>query len=315
MIIRRTLVLTSLVVSLIAPLASAQSVDHTDVASMVGAINAERARCSVPALAEDPRLDAIAESHSMEMARAHFFSHVSPSTGQPADRVSHAGLHWTTVAENIAINQSPEAAQQALLRSPGHHENMVERGQRAVGIGIVRQGDQVWVTQLFATLSDAPAAVVAAPPIAVAAPPPSVALSPADDDDEETDSDDDAEDSPPIAPMTAPMLPNLPVQGIPGLEQLLTGLGLARQPTPPAPAPAPAPAPTAARAAPSPQVYTLQTPFGPVRIEGPSSPAAPSAAAPTTPTPPRAAPPTPAPRTRTPAPARGRVVQIDTLDV
>jgi hypothetical protein len=95
------------------------------------------------------------------------------------------------------------------------------------------------------------------------------------------------------------------VQGIPGLEQLLTGLGLARQPTPP----------TAARAAPSPQLYTLQTPFGPVRVEVPPSLAAPSAAAPTTPTPPRAAPPTPAPRTRPPAPARGRVVQIDTLDV
>jgi hypothetical protein len=324
MIIRRTLSLVSLAITLSSTLAAAQSVDHTDVGAMVGAINAERARTSLPALTEDPRLDAIAESHSMEMARAHFFSHVSPSTGQPAERVTHAGLHWTTVAENIAINQSPSAAQQALLVSPGHHENMVDPAQRAVGIGIVRHGEQVWVTQLFAALTDPPAAPMVTPvtsvtpvapmaPAALAAHPPAAAPVAQDADDDSADgeadetTDDTVAPTPPAAPLT---FPALPVQGIPGLEQFLTGLGLSRR--------APPPAGRAAVAAP--QVYTIQTPFGPVRVEVPSTAAMPTAAA--TPAAPvaaprsaRPAPHRPASRSPRAAPARGRVVEIDTLDV
>ena len=322
MIVRHTLILSA-ALALCPLLASAQTVDHTDVASMVGAINAERARFSLPALSEDPRLDAIAESHSMEMARAHFFSHDSPSTGQPSDRVSHAGLHWSAVAENIAINQSPEAAQQALLRSPGHHDNMVDPVQRSVGVGIVRHGEQVWVTQLFATLNDAPSTPTAAPALIAAHPPaaptaaPAAPLAPsaqdADEDTEEDTDEDDDRDAQAAAPVTpaapvapsAPTFSGLPIQGIPGLDQFLTGLGLTRQPS----------ASRAGRAAPATQVYTIQTPFGPVRVEVPSSVAAPAVAAPVAPRSARPAPAPRAPRTRHTAPSRGRVVQVDTLDV
>lgn len=235
---RPAILLSGLALLLGAASASAQSVERTGVAAMVGAINAERARHSLPPLTEDPRLDAIAEAHSMEMARARYFSHVSPSTGQPWDRVSQAGLHYRAVAENIAINQSPEAAQQALLRSPGHHENMVSTAQRSVGVGIVRHGDQVWVTQLFATLTDAAPAVTRPP-----------APSAAEPDDADTDCD-------------APSAPATP--RVPALNELLTGLGLTR--------------PSAQRAGrAAPRTITLQTPFGPMRVEVPAALATPSA--------------------------------------
>lgn len=324
MIIRRTVFASCLSLLCAAPLASAQTVEHGDVAPMISAINAERARASLPPLAEDPRLDAIAESHSMDMARARFFSHASPTTGQPAERVTRAGLSWTSVAENIAINQSPEAAQAALLRSPGHHENMVDPAQRSVGVGIVRHGDQVWVTQLFAALNHPLAAQpVASPAPPVASPSASAPIREPDEDsdadadaDEATDADDDQGDDPaaaapvPAAP-TAPfgsMLSGLPTQGIPGLDQFLTGLGLTRQASP---------APRAGAVSRAPQVYTVQTPFGPVRVEVPGSFAAPAAAPAAAPTaaPRRSARPSRAPRVRPPAAPRGRVVQIDTLDV
>jgi hypothetical protein len=311
MIVRRTIAFASLAFTLSTSLASAQTVERTDVTPMVGAINAERARFSLPPLGRDPRLDAVAEAHSLEMARARFFSHTSPSTGQPADRVSHAGLRWSAVAENIAINQSPEAAQQALLRSPGHHENMVDPVQRSIGVGIVRYGEQVWVTQLFAALND----TAGATPVTVAP----AAID--DDDDEGDDEGDDVDEAPTAAPVpapsapvaaapptaaAAPMIPGFPMQGIPGLDQFLTGLGLTRQPTPAAPAARAGHTPAA------PQVYTVQTPFGPVRVEVPSSFAAPSTPA----APPAAAPARPrSHRSHRPAPSRGRVIQIDTLDV
>lgn len=325
MIVRRTIAFASLAFTLSTSLASAQTVERTDVTPMVGAINAERARFSLPPLGRDPRLDAIAEAHSLEMARARFFSHTSPSTGQPADRVSHAGLRWSAVAENIAINQSPEAAQQALLRSPGHHENMVDPVQRSIGVGIVRHGEQVWVTQLFAALNDTagatPVTVAPAAPTAPVAPmaPEPAAIDDADDEgDDEGDEGDEGSTAAPVpapsAPVAAaaptaaaaPMIPGFPMQGIPGLDQFLTGLGLTRQPTPAAPAARAGQTPAA------PQVYTVQTPFGPVRVEVPSSFAAPSTPA----APPAAAPARPRThRSHRPAPSRGRVIQIDTLDV
>jgi len=146
------------------------------------------------------------------------------------------------------------------------------------------------------------------------------------DEDAEEDADEDADeeqgcDAPaapaaPVAPAApiapaAPSLPGfsgVPMQGIPGLEQFLTGLGLTRQPTPP----------SAGRAAPAPQVYTVQTPFGPVRVEVPSSMASPTVAAPSAPTRHRSVRPAPTPRAphrRAAPPSRGRVVQVDTLDV
>lgn len=132
---------------------AAQSVDRTEVATMLSAVNAERARAGVMALNEDPRLDSIAEGHSLEMARSNALSHQSNTTGSPADRVTHAGLSWHAVAENIALNQSTALAQRALAQSPGHYQNMVDPAQRSIGIGIVRHNGQVWVTQLFATLT------------------------------------------------------------------------------------------------------------------------------------------------------------------
>lgn len=195
---RPTLVLGGLALVLCAASASAQSVERAGVASMIGAINAERARHALPPLTEDPRLNAIAEGHSLEMARARFFSHASPTTGQPADRVTRAGLRWRAVAENIAINRSPEAAQQSLLRSPGHHENMVDPAQRSVGVGIVRHGDQVWVTQLFATITGGAPVVTAPEP---------------EGDVVEGDFGDE---------------PAAPAPRVPALDQLISGLGLSR---------------------------------------------------------------------------------------
>ena len=64
MIIPRTLILSASL-ALCPLLASAQTIDHPSVAPMVTAINAERARFSLPPLAEDARLDALAEAHEV----------------------------------------------------------------------------------------------------------------------------------------------------------------------------------------------------------------------------------------------------------
>ena len=281
--------------------ASAQTVDRTSAPAMVAALNAERATTGAPPLAEDPRLDALAEAHSFDMVRAGYFSHDSPTEGGPADRVTHAGLGWSAVAENIAINASPQAAEESLLHSPGHHQNMVDPAQRAVGIGIVRRGEQVWVTQLFAALTSpapalatqapTPAAVSVVTPVAapVAAPvtTPAVLAAP----------------EPPAATTTpstvpgVPVLPALPPAFTEALQQVFGGLGLPSSTQPS----------STASTSRGPRSMVVPTPFGPLRVELGTAPVE----APPPATVPHA---TPAVR-RHPAPSHPRVTALDTLDV
>ncbi|MEZ4406523.1 MAG: CAP domain-containing protein [Polyangiales bacterium] len=342
----RTAFLTGLALVVAAPLAAAQTVDRSEVSSMVSWVNAERARAGLPALVEDPRLDAVAEGHSLEMARTNRFSHESPATGSPSDRVTRAGLSWRAVAENIAMNQSAELAQRSLVASPGHHENMVDPAQRSIGIGIVRHDGRVWVTQLFATLNGAAAVAPTAPsaPTPSVTAPPAQALEAGDEeascDEESCDEEGDDEagpvdldsalgqgraaQAPTAAPTPPTRAPARPAQGAPqGLEQFLSNFGITLRPTP---------APARANGARGARFFIVETPLGPMRVEvpegsardehsapvdldeatrAPAAPAAPAARPRTNRAPRRRA----APPAQHRAPSRGRVVVVDHLDV
>jgi hypothetical protein len=142
-------------------LAAAQTVERHEVGAMLQWVNAQRAQGGVAPLTLDGRLSAVAEAHSMDMAGHGFFSHTSPQTGGPGDRIRTAGLAPQTWAENIALNQSALAAHQALVHSPGHYANIMNPALRSVGLGMVRGDSGLYVTQVFATLSGG---AVAAPP-------------------------------------------------------------------------------------------------------------------------------------------------------
>lgn len=145
--------LTFVIASLAAPIASAQTIDRSESSSLVTWINQARAERHLAPLASDPRLDSLAEAHSADMATWGYFSHQSPTTGTVEDRAATAGVRWRALGENIAFNQSTRAAHEALMRSPGHYAN-ITGAYRSVGVGIVRSGDGVYVTEVFGTLVD-----------------------------------------------------------------------------------------------------------------------------------------------------------------
>jgi len=84
----------------------------------------------------DPKLCDAARDHCKDMATLGFFAHESPVKGKkmPWDRA----MRFKTSArgENIAINDSTEAANQAWFLSPGHHKNMFNPEFRVIGLGI-----------------------------------------------------------------------------------------------------------------------------------------------------------------------------------
>ena len=108
-------------------------------------LNRERASRGLPRLRGHAKLRTAAERHSRAMRRQHFFDHVSPAGTTPVQRVRAAGYlsgaaSWA-VGENIAWGQqrlaTPAQIMRAWMRSPGHRANILRRGFRHVGIGVV----------------------------------------------------------------------------------------------------------------------------------------------------------------------------------
>jgi uncharacterized protein YkwD len=74
------------------------------------------------------------------MFRLGYFSHTSPVSGSPADRLAHAGVAYAASGENLAYAPSVELAHQGLMASPGHRANILEPAYSRVGIGVQNAG-------------------------------------------------------------------------------------------------------------------------------------------------------------------------------
>jgi len=99
-------------------------------------VNQWRIAAGLNALLIDTKLCEAARDHSKDMADLGFFAHDSPVEGKkrPWDRAKKFGT--TAHAENIAINSSPQGANQAWFHSPGHHKNMFSKRHTHMGLGI-----------------------------------------------------------------------------------------------------------------------------------------------------------------------------------
>ena len=81
-----------------------------------------------------------AHRHSEDMADAGSLFHSCLDCGKRRS---------PSMAENVGVGPSLGAVHNALMDSSGHRANILGPYDR-VGIGVVRRGDRVWVTQLFA---------------------------------------------------------------------------------------------------------------------------------------------------------------------
>jgi uncharacterized protein YkwD len=107
---------------------------------MLERINAVRADHGLGALHMRGGLREYARSHSARMTAARTLFH-TPNFG--------VICCWSAIAENVAQGYSGRQVHEMLMASPGHRANILNPRMRGVGIGIVKRGNQLWVTQVF----------------------------------------------------------------------------------------------------------------------------------------------------------------------
>jgi uncharacterized YkwD family protein len=107
---------------------------------MLELVNAARQQAGLSPLAADLQLTEVARLKSKDMVVNNYFDHESPTYGSPFEMMQQFGVTYSSAGENIACNQSVQAAHQALMNSPGHRANILKPTFTHIGIGIVDGG-------------------------------------------------------------------------------------------------------------------------------------------------------------------------------
>ncbi len=86
------------------------------------------------------QLEEAAYSHSNDMSKKNYFSHIEPSGTDAGSRMEKAGYAWTNYAENIGMGyRTEQEVVDAWLHSPGHCKNIMGQAYKEIGAG--RSGD------------------------------------------------------------------------------------------------------------------------------------------------------------------------------
>jgi uncharacterized protein YkwD/uncharacterized membrane protein required for colicin V production len=122
------------------------SPDDQAEAKMLQLLNAERLKAGLRPLVADEALRQVAREHSQEMFRLGYFSHTSPQSGAPVDRLQRHGITFALAGENLAYAPTVEMAHAGLMASPGHRRNILGPDFTRVGIGVIHGR---WVGRMF----------------------------------------------------------------------------------------------------------------------------------------------------------------------
>jgi hypothetical protein len=98
----------------------------------------------------------VARRHAEEMASEHRLYH-NPRLGDDVQG-------WQSVGENVGVGSSVEDIHQAFMASQTHRDNVMSATFTEVGLGVVIDGPDLWVVEVFRKPSAGPAAAPAPEP-------------------------------------------------------------------------------------------------------------------------------------------------------
>lgn len=113
-------------------------------------VNKDRRSNDMKPILRDPRLDAVAQQHSEEMAKRFFFGHISPYSGDLFKRLERRNLAPIRFAENVARSRSLLRIHRNLMSSPSHRLNILDPRFTHLGVGVAKDDEQWIATEIFA---------------------------------------------------------------------------------------------------------------------------------------------------------------------
>lgn len=138
------------VLALTSPAFAQDAIEPAAEQQLLTLINQERAKAGVELLNLDERLTRAARKHSQLMIDHDSLAHQLLGEDPLVMRLSAEGVRCDHDGENIALNGDVQLAHAALMDSAGHRANILSDHFNSVGIGVVRTGDLVYVTEDFA---------------------------------------------------------------------------------------------------------------------------------------------------------------------
>lgn len=143
---------------------STETGSHLTISGIISFSNKERIAVGLPALRENPKLAASAQSKLDDMFNNQYFEHVSPTGLSVSDLADKAEYSYIVIGENLALGNfgSNENVVEAWMNSPGHKANILNQRYQEIGVAVAQrmyQGRQQWIAvQHFGTpLSACPA--------------------------------------------------------------------------------------------------------------------------------------------------------------
>ncbi|KAG7381556.1 hypothetical protein PHYBOEH_010874 [Phytophthora boehmeriae] len=111
----------------------------SEMADMLGRINAYRAQNGLSALTIDYRLVAAAQLHSQDQANQCTMTHAGSNGSKMVDRIKAQNYNYNVAAENVAAGQtSVESVMTSWWNSPGHRANILNKNVVNVGFALAK---------------------------------------------------------------------------------------------------------------------------------------------------------------------------------
>jgi hypothetical protein len=111
--------------------------------------NRERVALQLPRLEWDAILASAARQHANVMTREHALSHQYPGEPPLDQRAAQAGARFASIAENIAFGQDAAEIHDGWMHSPGHRKNILSPDVTALGVAVIRKGENIYAVQDF----------------------------------------------------------------------------------------------------------------------------------------------------------------------
>ena len=119
-------------------------------AELFGLINQTRSEHGLSPLTVDSRLTQAARKHTSLMVQHSQLSHQFAGEPPVQVRFSDENIPSDHEGENVGLNQDVDAAHQAFMDSPPHRRSILDPDFNVVGIGVLRSGENIYVTEDFA---------------------------------------------------------------------------------------------------------------------------------------------------------------------